>query len=265
MHRKLHTNVDYSMISREKGAILYSFHPNFCPNLSPVSSDISVLGRNNLFFLYMYCADAFYEEGKKSVCEKDTEALLPDRDQVTVVDPFGLLAIGTFGFDPLHFQDGYSVHEEEYSVEEDGEEEEEEEEDEEEEEEVVVVNTPLPVTAAFKREVEREMLKSQQPVMVSVEMEDIRRPFLKDDEERKKEGRKGERTTLADLFYADAVKISVSGEKCTAPEISAGTGKKTGCSTKQARSLAKKLMPWKAEDSRPTTKLHHVHDSLSLS
>ncbi|KAJ8632381.1 hypothetical protein MRB53_025717 [Persea americana] len=222
MHRKLHTNVDYSMISREK--------------------------------------DAFYEEGKKSVCEKDTEALLPDRDQVTVVDPFGLLAIGTFGFDPLHFQDGYSVHEEEYAVEEDGEEEEEEEEeeDEEEEEEEVVVNMPLPVTASFKREVEREMLKSQQPVMVSVEMEDIRRPFLKDDEERKKEGRKGERTTLADLFYADAVKISVSGEKCTAPEISAGTGKKTGCSTKQARSLAKKLMPWKAEDSRPTTKLHHL-------
>ncbi|XXG43322.1 hypothetical protein AAC387_Pa01g3382 [Persea americana] len=216
IHRKLHTNVDYSMYSPEK--------------------------------------DLF--SGKKSSAvltyEKDTEALLFDRDHVPLVDVLGngILAIGTFGIDQLklfEFQDEYFVQEEE---EEYGALEEHQEE-----------LNPLAVTA-FNHDASNVV--ESQPLM-SARSENPLRQFLEltefgreDAEEKRKE-----RTTLADLFKADVAFVTAEKPDAT-EEISAGNGEKTVVhATKHVRSLAKKLLTGKkGEDSRPTTKLHRLIRSM---
>lgn len=196
--------------------------------------------------------------GKKSsavlTCEKDTEALLPfDRDHVPLVDVLGngILAIGTFGIDQLksfEFQDEDIVQEdqeEEYGALEEHRE-----------------LNPLAVTA-FNHDASNVV--ESQPLM-SVRSEIPLRQFLEltefgreDAEEKRKE-----RTTLADLFKADATFVAAEKPDAT-EEISAGNGEKTVVhATKHLRSLAKKLLTGKkGEDSRPTTKLHRVR-SLSF-
>lgn len=181
------------------------------------------------------------------------EALLCDGDHVPLVDALGdgILAIGTFGLDPLNSfgcQDGYSVPEEkEYWLEEGGE------------------LNPLAVEA-FQDELERafgsdhhEACNVESEPFMSVGPDNPLRRFLEVEEfGRDVAEKKKERTTLADLFNADAA--AVAAEKATATgKISGGTGKKSVRPTKHVRSLAKRLMPGKKrEDSRPTTKLHHV-------
>lgn len=204
--------------------------------------------------MYSCFTDSF--SGKKSsavlTCEKDTEALHFDRDHVPLVDVLGngILAIGTFGIDQLEsfgFQDEDFVQEEE---EEYGALEEHRE------------LNPLAVTA-FNHDasnvVESQPLmsaRSENPLRQFLELTEFRR---EDAEEERKE-----RTTLADLFKADAGFVAAEKPGAT-DEISAGNGGKTVLhATKPMRSLAKKLLTGKkGEDSRPTTKLHRVR-SLSV-
>ena len=97
------------------------------------------------------------------------------------------------------------------------------------------------------------------PVRQFVPMEEI----SSEDTDKEKMKKKGERTTLADLFSADAAagKCNAEDEKIPTVFVKNQSERRT----KHVRSLAKKLVPWKGEDSRPTAKLHRVRLFLSLS
>ncbi|XP_058104907.1 protein TILLER ANGLE CONTROL 1-like [Magnolia sinica] len=236
MHRKFHPNVDYCMVSRKR--------------------------------------DTFADCGKKSsTLTCDTDALL--NDHVTIVDVLsgwqdGILTIGTFGLDQLkHFppDDEYSVQEQEYSVTEGDDTVNDAGEAEEEQEEF----HPSAVNA-FKEELEKVFGANPDASAIGDEMlkpdaaaDNPLRRFLSTpefnggDELEKDKKKKGERTTLADLFSADAASAaSAAAGKCGSGKASPGSGKKPACSTKHVRSLAKKLMPWKGEESHPTRKIHRM-------
>ncbi|XP_077247514.1 NAD-dependent protein deacetylase HST1-like protein isoform X1 [Tasmannia lanceolata] len=227
MHRKLHQNVDYCMVSCKK--------------------------------------DVFAEDGKeeeKITCDGDTESLLL-HDHVTLVNvldgwPDGILKIGTFGLDFFQPQEEYSVQGEEYSVQ-----------IEDEEEEL----NPLAVEA-INQELEKIFASSHDgghvteneiskpcPTPTNISDNLTRRLTQIHESNDYMEKKKGKRTTLADLFLADVaagagVSIAENYKSGgTAPE----SDKKPAFRTKKhVTSLAKKLVPWKGEDSPPSRKLHRL-------
>ncbi|KAL6005678.1 hypothetical protein ACLOJK_006249 [Asimina triloba] len=216
-------------------------------------------------------------EKKQSTVTCETAALLSDH--VTLVDALdgwqdGILTIGTFGLDHhLKKHTEYSAHEE-YSFaapyeaisDNDGEEEPEEQEAEEQDAEL----HPLAISA-FKQELEQvfgtnpraesQILKPDAAALTNDGEDNLLRRFLGDlafngeDEAEKEKKKKGERTTLADLFSADAramgaPALTVAGKCGGSARALPEPGKKTACRAKNVRSLAKKLITWKGEESR---------------
>lgn len=169
----------------------------------------------------------------------------------------GILSIGTFGLDHLPLSDA------EYSVTE------EEETGEEEQDEVFVTNNESDDIgkATLKssgpvESVAAAAAASDNPVRQFPRTEEINGEDADMDNMKKK---KGERTTLADLFSADA-----AAGKCNAKEErkipTVVYAKESERRAKHVRSLAKKVVQWKkGEDSPPTAKLHRVRLPLSLS
>lgn len=197
----------------------------------------------------------------------------------------GILTIGTFGLDHHLKHTEYSAqHLQEYSFAApyeaigDNDVEEWKEEQEEEEEQDGELH-PLAITA-FKQELEKvfgantraesQILKPDTASVLTNEGEDnpLRRflgdlAFNGEDEAEKEKKKKGERTTLADLFSADACAggapaLSVAGKCGGSTGALPEPGKKTVCRGKNVRSLAKKLITWKQEESRPTRKIQRV-------
>lgn len=167
----------------------------------------------------------------------------------------GILSIGTFGLDHLPLSDAeYSVTEEEKTGEE-------------EPDEVFVTNNE-------SDDIGKETLKSSGPVesVAAAASDNPVRQFPRTEEINGEDAdmdnmkkKKGERTTLADLFSADA-----AAGKCNAKEErkipTVVYAKESERRAKHVRSLAKKVVPWKkGEDSPPTAKLHRVRLPLSLS
>ncbi|OVA04436.1 hypothetical protein BVC80_301g5 [Macleaya cordata] len=191
--------------------------------------------------------------------ETDTETLLDNVTLVDVLDGWkdGILTIGTFGFDPLT--------ENEYSV--NCEEEEKDVDEETEEEYSVGVQEEKPnpiVVKAFKQEFQKVIgsdldtcISKADHLISTVDdaplLRFLQSPQIRSDDvwiEKKK------RTTLADLLSADS--DDVVG-KSDPDEGLKQSGKKQACRTKNGLSFAaKKLMPRKAEDSRPIKKLHRM-------
>ncbi|XP_068634181.1 protein TILLER ANGLE CONTROL 1 [Aristolochia californica] len=231
VHRKFHTNVDYCMVSRKK-------------------------------------LDAWDEEVKKTeAVEKDTEALL--RDHVNLIKAFngwpeGIFAIGTFGLDQLDlYQDEHSNDGDEYPIEE------KEEEDQyypsDQPHEVMKNNYAYAVSAGADKSSREDCTAGHAekdcnkllPLM-KPETEIVETGLEYSTDEKKK---KSERTTLADLFSAEATPLPPPppAELLKPTPVS---GKSPTCRKKHVGSLAKKLMPWKGEDSRPTTKIHRVFTKM---
>ncbi|KAF8379952.1 hypothetical protein HHK36_027418 [Tetracentron sinense] len=205
--------------------------------------------------------DGFAQDAKKPKTvtnEADTAALLEPVNLVDVLDGWkdGILTIGTFGFDHVkasqELPEEYSVKEEEHSVTED-------EGDDLEDEEL----QPL-VVKAFKQEFEKVFSSNPDAdvpkphLLTTVDDTPLFRflesPKVKFDSENGKKKKKGERTTLADLFSAD---LDVSG-KSDSDELPPDSGKKPALRTKHGLSFAKKFVSRKGEDSHPIRKLHQM-------
>ncbi|XXG68110.1 hypothetical protein AAC387_Pa06g1278 [Persea americana] len=230
MHRKFHRNVDYLMVTRKKDL-----------------------------------------PDEKSTCDQETKALL-HQGHVALIDALddwqdGILAIGTFGLDHFLLSEAeYLVLEQQVSVTkgETGEEEAERlaikavmkepdkafvtnNESDEKAKEVMMEESSGSVASVIGADAVPD-----DPVRQFVPMEEI----SSEDTDKEKMKKKGERTTLADLFSADAAagKCNAEDEKIPTVFVKNQSERRT----KHVRSLAKKLVPWKGEDSRPTAKLHRL-------
>ncbi|XP_058086079.1 protein TILLER ANGLE CONTROL 1-like isoform X2 [Magnolia sinica] len=218
LHRKLHQNVDY--------------------HIFPLKEDSSPNGEMT---------------SSNPTCERDTEALLHKNvNLVDVMDGWhdGILTIGTFGLD--QFQT-FSQTQDQYSVEEGDRDE----------------LNPL-ADEAFALKVEKVIVSKNDSPSCVVEDETWKsrpsidvpadNPLLRsfetpdfDDGCSEEKKRNGGRTTLADLFSADAADFAESG-KCSSGVVLTDSMKKTACRTKHVRTCAH----WKGEDSRPARKLHRM-------
>ncbi|KAF3439815.1 hypothetical protein FNV43_RR18093 [Rhamnella rubrinervis] len=209
--------------------------------------------------------------------DKDTQALLKQAALVDVLDGWkdGILTIGTFGFDPLksfNQQKEYLVLESEEDDEEsqqfsfDSNYEDEDMTDNAEDEEVnPLMFTTLghsfdDVGSNFDANV---MEKPDHDMLLSLDGVPLA-PFVGSDQElgtqqeifeidQKK--KKGERTTLADLFLADAdVKMKLDSGK----DLPADSPKKLNVRSKNSLSFAKKFIPRVKEDSSPIKNLQQL-------
>ncbi|RWR88886.1 hypothetical protein CKAN_01792800 [Cinnamomum micranthum f. kanehirae] len=230
MHRKFHRNVDYLMVTPNKDL-----------------------------------------PDEKSTCDQETKALL-HQGHVALIDALddwqdGILAIGTFGLDHFPFSEAeYLVPEQQVSVTKG-------ETGDEEVERYLAVVMKEPdeafVTNNESYEKAKEVMEEESsgsvasvigadavpddPVRQFVPMEEI---CSSDDADKEKMKKKGERTTLADLFSADAAAGKCNAEDEKIPIVCVKNQSERR--TKHVKSLAKKLVPWKGEDSRPTAKLHRL-------
>lgn len=218
--------------------------------------------------------------------DKDTQALLKQAPVPDVLDGWkdGILTIGTFGFDPLkpfNQQKEYLVLESEEDIDEESQHYsfdstyEDEDPDNLEDEEVnplmlttlghsfddvgsnfdadVMEKPDVNVLLTLDGEPLAPLVASNQKIAIRQEISEV-------DQKKKK----GERTTLADLFLADAdVKMKLDSGK----DLPADSGKKLNVRSKNSLSFAKKFIPRVKEDSSPIKNLQRVSktvNSLSL-
>ncbi|EXB83851.1 hypothetical protein L484_023458 [Morus notabilis] len=220
--------------------------------------------------------DDFAQKVEKSTTEevlhhtndKDTQALLKKVVLIDALDgwKYGILAIGTFGFDPLkpfNQQKEYLVLESkeddeespEYSLEgSDSDENDEYSDDTTFEDEEV---NPLMLSTlghSFKDVEKKDVLLSFDGVFLAsseVAAEEKTNISLQSDHEKKKVGR----TTLADLFLADAdVKMKIDSGKVLHDD----SAKKMNAKTKKSLSFAKKFIPKVKEETSPIKNIQRL-------
>ncbi|XP_062091329.1 protein TILLER ANGLE CONTROL 1 isoform X2 [Humulus lupulus] len=216
--------------------------------------------------------------------DKDTQALLKKVVLIDALDGWkdGILAIGTFGFDPLKpFNQQYSQKEylvleseqeddddeaesQEFSLDdEDSDDDDEEDSDDtcaDRDEEVNPLMFSSALGHSFKEVITSDQ-KNDQHVLLSLDgvslaskdqelAAQVNQSVLS--EEKKKAGR----TTLADLFLADGdVKMKIDSGKVLAEE---SINKKTNVRTKKSLSFAKKLIPRVKEEASPIKNLQRL-------
>ncbi|KAA8520781.1 hypothetical protein F0562_014947 [Nyssa sinensis] len=200
--------------------------------------------------------------------DTDTQVLLEHVTLVDVLDGWrdGILTIGTFGFDPL--KDFNEKLECPIADKEEGEEECDEEDyfvdDEEDDNDMEDEGELNPlVFTAFRHGFEKNTGPDQNARKADLIMTIDGTPLSPipneldlngNNSDYDKTKKRGERTTLADLFSAD----SDANTKADHGKIQAESSKKPALHVKNGRSFAKKLIPRVGEDSRPIQKLHRL-------
>lgn len=234
----------------------------------------------HLLIFFFFGSDDFAQKVEKSTTEevlhhtndKDTQALLKKVVLIDALDGWkcGILAIGTFGFDPLkqfNQQKEYLVLESkeddeespEYSLEgSDSDENDEYSDDTTFEDEEV---NPLMLSTlghSFKDIEKKDVLVSFDGVFLAsseVAAEEKTNISLQSDHEKKKAGR----TTLADLFLADAdVKMKIDSGKVLHDD----SAKKMNAKTKKSLSFAKKFIPKVKEETSPIKNIQRVSNTV---
>ncbi|XP_042504141.1 protein TILLER ANGLE CONTROL 1 isoform X2 [Macadamia integrifolia] len=224
-------------------------------------------------FNWMHRKFHFNVESNSSFSHMKDEVEQNEKKLETVTsesDTDALLSIGTFGFDPLelynHLNGDFVEH-----IEDDDDE---DVADEDEEGEGKEKLNPL-VVEVFKGELDKVLRSSsvsvRKPDLSTTVDDDIDTPLLRflesaelqtdhEDlswEETKK--KKGERTTLADLFSAETDTTAAARGKSDSIIVhQPGRLEKTSCRKKHGLSFAKKLLFRKDDDSLPITKLHRL-------
>ncbi|KAG9452605.1 hypothetical protein H6P81_005509 [Aristolochia fimbriata] len=231
VHRKFHTNVDYCMVSRKKE------------------------------YAWVEEGEEVVKTKREAEVEKETEALL--RDHVTLIKAFngwpeGIFAIGTFGaIDPLDlYQDEYSDDgdQDRLPVDETNKEGGDQVADEE------TIGDHKDTTVAAGNEQVAVPMKPATAAATEIVIETEEPEYFyvtSTEEEEEKKKKKGERTTLADLFSAEAKHLPPAPQPDSG-KLAAVAGERAACRKRHVGSLAKKLLPWKGEDSRPTAKIHRL-------